>query len=234
MAYVTRAELKTFLGVPSSDTSQDALFDQLVVDASAGVDLWTGRTFAGGVNDATEYYSGNGLPELVLRRRPVALAGLAVNLDSAGYFGQRAGAFNANTLLTLGTEYVLKADDQTGTRSESGLLIWLGGNAISGFPPAAAAGVLTPGAARAGWPAGTGNIRVTYGAGYATVPDAIKSATRKLAATIKNFIDSGTLTMSSRSVGPYSWSKTQLRTLAENTFGSDATDELRRYREVAI
>jgi len=231
--YVTRAELKTFLGVAASDTSQDALFDQLIVDASAGVDLWTGRTFAGGVVTATEYYSGNGLPELVLRRRPVVVTGLAVNLDAIGYFGVPAAAFDSTTLLTHGADYVLRIDDPAGL-SQSGLLLWLGGSAMSGFPPAAVPGVLTPGAARVGWPAGVGNIRVTYGAGYAAVPDAIKTATRKLAAALNLYIKSGDLVVSSRSVGPYSWSKTQLRSLADKTFGSDSTDELRRYREVTF
>lgn len=53
MAYTTRADVKTFLGI--SDTSDDTLLDALIVTAQQMVDDYCGRTFEASA-DSTRYF----------------------------------------------------------------------------------------------------------------------------------------------------------------------------------
>lgn len=54
MAYCTVANLKTYLGIPSGTTTDDALLTDLVASAQAMIDAATGRTFEAS-QDSTRY-----------------------------------------------------------------------------------------------------------------------------------------------------------------------------------
>lgn len=88
--------------------------------------------------------------------------GLAVWLDNAGYWGSSSTAFAASTLLAYGADYALKVDQADGS-SKSGLVARLGG--WWDRPFVRTYGLLSPLIGT-----GTGNIKVGYTAGYATIP----------------------------------------------------------------
>lgn len=145
----TLADCKAYLGV--TGTSEDAVLTELIVGIEETIAQASGRQRVPGRNPfesvaATEYYDGPGRPTLVLRRRPVTVVS-AVKVDQAGYYGQGPQAFPSGSAWTVGEHYAvprLDASEQNG-----GMLISLGGC----------------------WPLGTGNVLVTYTAGYATIPD---------------------------------------------------------------
>lgn len=112
------------------------------------------------LNTYTEYYSGNNEQILLLRQYPVVSVS-RVCVDSDGYFGQSPDAFPASKNLVAGVDYALMAGFQ-GIGS-SGALRRLGSIWYQRpiYYPGKVA--MQPGGA-------TGNILVTYTAGYATIP----------------------------------------------------------------
>lgn len=76
----------------------------------------------------TEYYDGNGTPDLYLRRDPVAANGITtVKLDLSGMYGSVSGSFGADTELTSGEDYFLKLDAKFGDGLNSGVIQRLNG-----------------------------------------------------------------------------------------------------------
>lgn len=79
----TRDALKRYLGIASSDSSQDALLDQLLAYSSERIESHCRRRFA--EEGLEEIYDGSGTDLLVLARRPV-VALEAVYEDPEGQF----------------------------------------------------------------------------------------------------------------------------------------------------
>lgn len=147
----------------------------------------------------TEFYAGNGSAKLLLRQTPVQAVASVYQDDSACY-GEAAGAFASDTLLTAGEDYCLIRDNGFGGEvSKSGILMRVG----STWPAASQrlSGLLTQGITE-----GVGNIKVTYTAGYTPVPADLVSAVHQLAAEHRRSSDSGGA-MQSESFDYYSYEK---------------------------
>lgn len=68
-ALTTVSAVKVYLGIPSTDTSQDVLLEDLVNSFSAFAEKFTGRKF--GISDYDETYAGTETQELILKQYPV-------------------------------------------------------------------------------------------------------------------------------------------------------------------
>jgi hypothetical protein len=227
MPYVTAAEAKTFCNVTVS--TFDSLFDQLIVLASDGVDDYCGRTFSTATR--TEYYSGTGRQFLLLRHRPVTSI-TSIYSDPKGFGGQGTDPFPSTTLLTAGVHYLLEMDSiENPAWGESGMVRWLGSSAdLIGDYSSIVPGMLTPGYAALGWPRGALNLKVTYVAGYSTIPDTIKTACFLLIQKLKAQTENNEFKVTGGSIGPYSFNKGQLQYYAREVF--DEVAALQRYREL--
>lgn len=140
------------------------------------------------VRGYTEYYSGNGTNELLLKHIPVQSI-TNVWLDPAGYYGNPSGAFASSTLLTEGVDYVLDRDDASESdQSRSGMLIKIGGT-IWPRPAARTLGLLTLTRTNP-----HGNIKVQYVGGYSRLLGDVVLATNQLVAQLRsNAVDGGPL-----------------------------------------
>lgn len=133
----------------------------------------------------THYHDGTGRRDLFLRERPVVSV-TSVNVDATGYYGDGASAFAASTLWAAGTQYSLVRD--YGAVSRSGRLRRLGGAGSSWLNDdlwglGYGRGYLSGGTAGPCWPAGSGNIKVVYVAGFlpADIPAEISQAVNEVA-----------------------------------------------------
>ena len=195
MALTTLADLKTYLGI--TDTSEDDLLNLLIADADAAILGYIGRTIESAT--LTEYYSGDGTQMLVLQQRPVT-AVTSANVDDGGYAGQASGAFPVATAWTAGEDFFIRTVVEN--ESNTGELV-----AIKG--PGTFTGDREP-RTWGEWPLGTGNIKVVYTAGYATVPSDLAGACRILAAWMRASRENG-MPVKSEKLGAYSY------TLLEDT-----------------
>lgn len=194
MALTSLAQIKSFLNICHTDTDRDAWLDSLREAAEANVKAYCKRDFE--FQNYTEYYSGNNTRFLVLRQRPVSTI-FNVYLDSTGGFGTTPGSFNSTALLTQGTDYSLQYDtDQF--LSSSGVLIRLNG--------------LWPELNREFWvnrlrfESGPhfGNIKITYAAGYETIPQDLQFAVCWIVSFMRRNITVGGL-LGSEKIGDYSY-----------------------------
>lgn len=195
---VTPIELRGHLKLAAG--AETPSLEQYLEGAEAAVESYCHRKFAEA--EYTEFYSGNGLPDLCLRQYPVS-AIAEVRLDAAGYFGDGPGAFNSSTLLTAGQDYVLLRDD--GSLSQSGLLRRLGMSDAWLYGSSPRAGLAVP-IRSAVWPVGSGNVKARYTAGYDVpddVPDDLKLAVMTLAAEIRNGATRGGMLVQSERLGEY-------------------------------
>ena len=207
-------DLKTFLQIASSDTSEDTRLEELLDGVEWAVESFTKRRFAS--RSYTEYHDGNGRQLVVLRNRPVT-AITSVKVDATGYYGNGTNAFAASTAWTIGTDYTPK--NLTADEDNPGLLIALKGSMFDG---------------RGVWPEGIGNIEVVYTAGYQTIPSDLILAVHQLASGVRQGAVKGG-PIASETIGKYSY------TLLAGNSGSaggvsiaDARSCVARYREVAF
>jgi hypothetical protein len=160
----------------------------------------------------TEYYSGNGREDIILRNIPVSSI---ENLwyDPNGFFGQGPNAFPSTGLMTQGTQYMLVLDRQPfglppsfDVVSNCGIVKRIGvqGSGFMGaFPLQWVTGKLA-GTRLLGWPTGRGNIKVEYTAGYSTIPDDLNYATASLVAWMVRNQTKGA-PLQSENLGAYSY-----------------------------
>lgn len=184
------ATLPDFAAYCPSQSDDDAGgVTRALAAASVAAERYCGRTFAEAAT--TEYYDGNGYPELPLKRFPVsAVAG--VYLDVNGAYGQAPNAFPSDTLLTAGTNYVYVAERgvlQTRTLPNW----WPMGSFGTTVSPWGWAGLTRRGTAYIGWPRWPGCIKVTYTAGYNPIPADLISAVCTMAAYLLIAADNGGL-----------------------------------------
>jgi len=176
MAITTISAFKTYAGI--SGTAEDAFLTQILPQVEAALAAEMGRQIESA--NVTEYYSGTGTNSLWLRKTPVQSITSAYQDDDA-YFGTASDPFPAATLLTAGTDYALQVDQPTGggTASMGGRLFRIGG--VWSRPFAARSGTLLAAPSDA-----IGNIKVTYVAGWSTVPTNIVLAVHLMLAQFRN------------------------------------------------
>lgn len=169
MALTTVALVKARLGIPSSNTAQDALLADIVAETD---DILKDH-LRQNVESATytEYYKGNGGTVLILRQRPVQSI-TSIHVDADGYYGYGTSPFATADLLVAGTDYVLDLISST-AYSETGFVRRIGAvwPALQ-QPTQLINGVIVT---------GLGNIKVVYVAGYPTVPKRYQAWATKLA-----------------------------------------------------
>lgn len=199
--------LKLMLGVTGS--SQDDLLTLHLQAADQAVKTHCGQSFESA--EYTEFYSGNGQRDLVLRHRPwcyavkigdvVVTTPTRVWVDQSGAWGHNPTAFGDDTELTLGTQFSPQSDN--GDYGYAGLLRRLGMGhdwfATGGVP----SGRLAMPYRHACWPVGDGNIKVHYAAGYIAVPNDLKHAVLTLAAALNRTGKFAGQTIASESLGEY-------------------------------
>lgn len=172
-AYPTLTNLSEYI-VHSrlSVTPNDATANQLTQLLSASeeqVKQYLGRDLTY-KSLGTEYYDGNGRPRFKLRRWPVTPASVAISEDTGGNYGQSSGAFAAATALTLGVEYSVPIDSKWGDGlSYGGMVERI--NSVWPFRRRQIPGHLSY--MRESLP---GCLKVTYTAGFQTIPYPIKQA----------------------------------------------------------
>jgi len=125
----------------------------------------------------TEYLEGNGGRTVALRERPVREI-TDLWLDESAAYGEASGAFSADTKLTAGVDYNLVRDGSFAEPGKSGLIVRLGRSWSR--PREHRDGLLTAEPARA-----NGNIKVTYVAGYVSIPADLALAVHQLVAQIR-------------------------------------------------
>lgn len=242
MALANISEIKTLLGI--TGTTEDAKLTVMVAAASASIQNYCGRNFESTVYGTgntsaysaggdSGYYSGDNSRDLILRQRPVTTV-TSVYQDETGRFGDNPdGAFASSTLLVAGTDYVLMWDGQlpsVSTRcSYSGIL-----RKLTGVWPASwkySAGTINPQIMNS-----TGNIKVTYTAGYTTVPADISYAVALVVAQMRRTAPFGGESLTSEHFESYGY------TLGGGKGGSQSSviklgevaSILNRYREIFI
>lgn len=207
-------------------SATDERFAQFLEAAEVAIKRYCHRDFEqvdypgaalGGPGDSG-YYDGTGTQELLLRQTPVHGGTVVVHQDAGGYYGAGANAFPATTLLTEGTDYVLKRDGDGANQSASGILLRLGGASTAGigtgepWPPYTwnRAGSLA-GRSPALWPRGIGNLRIHYRAGFPpdSIPADLLEAVHQLAAWMMRSGHLGGVPLQSESLGNYSYSVAQ-------------------------
>lgn len=165
MALTTLAKVKTFLKIADSDTSEDAFLTQMKDAVEAALKRLLKREIESA--SRTAYLCGNWTRTLRLPEYPVS-AVTDVRIDPSGYYGQGPDSFGSETQLTAGVDYALRMDAPDGLSSRSGLLdrigtVWTGDVER---PPGRLSSQRVP---------GKGNVKVTYTAGYATIPDDLQA-----------------------------------------------------------
>lgn len=230
MSLSTTESLQTYLQI---DATTELPSLQAYLDAADGaIKKYCGWALESSAR--TEFYSGNNRADLLLRCRQVT-AVASVYLDATGYYGDGTSAFGSTTLLTVGSDYVLVRDDMTtGTVGASGILRRIGSipttGIISGivYPSGQRRGTLSGFDRAAVWPIGDGNIKVTYTAGYSTIPGDLEAACNMLAAQIRSAREQGR-PMQSENFIDYSY---QLLTNTKFAELSEVRSLLAPYREI--
>lgn len=227
MAIITTATVKTLLGI--SSTSEDSKLDLLVGYADAAIKRYLGRdiestSYPGAASNGhgdSGIYCGTGTRFIVLRQRPVT-AVASVYLDNVAYYGQATGAFASATLLTEGTDYAWVKDGYISSASVSfcGAI-----ERIAGVWPRPA--WYRPGYLISDPQTAQGNIKVTYTAGWATVPGDIAQAAAWLVSYWRQSQKRGG-TVTSENLGGYSYS---LAAAGEAGWPAEVRKLLSPYRE---
>lgn len=220
--------LKTLLGVTGS--AGDPLLSLVLVAADSVCKKWTKRDLEQAAY--TEFYSGTGTRDLILRQYPVALSPPPrVFHDPDGYGGQAPAAFPADSELTLGVQFVLVT---AGAQENRGVLRRIGGTSGPGIWTGSYAETWVGGSLAARrlplWHWGDSNLKVIYTAGYSPVPADLSMACLELAAWLRRNAPLGAL-LASESLGDYAYSLLQMPPLPE--IGS-IRGILSTYRDLAV
>lgn len=213
MALISTAELMSALEVVDRSQANVGRYDLLRRLTEAAVKTYI--KWDPEAAEATEYYDGNGMPTIILRR-PYVSAVAGVWADATGAYGAGDDPFpDPESKLTDGGDYVLRKE---GVYGKSGLLERMANSAYL-FPSDLAAYPGRGGLAyRKGayWPAGVGNIKVTYTAGFVVAPDDLKLAVISAVGIVRSTSKYG-WPVTSESLGDYSYS---LAIAREPEFGS--------------
>lgn len=202
MPLTNLVRLKIHLGITGG--SEDAALTQWLAEVEAGVQRFLlGRRLDS--HTVIEYHDGPGRGTLILRQRPVT-AITDVRVDAAGMGGQSANGFGATSVWEQGVSWYARslAEDESNP-----------GELISGI----------------GWPLGTGNIKVTYTAGYSVVPADVQLAVHQLVGRVREDNEHGR-PVQSETLGSYSYSL--LSAGDEGKEMTSARSALMKYRSIVI
>ena len=173
---------------PTQASASDLGVELALQSASTAAERYCGRTFASA--ERTEYYDGNGYPNLPLNNWPVTAVD-SVYVDVTGGYGQVANTFGSTTQLTA-TQYCYQ--------SVPGFLQllapggwWPVGTWGAGYSPWGWPGLTRRGTSWAGWPKVPGCVKVTYTGGYTTIPTDLRVAVCSMAAYILLTTETGGL-----------------------------------------
>ena len=206
MSLTTLSALKTALGI--SGTGEDAALTQILAALDVAVPNWCNRLNLEQVT-VTEYYDGTGRQAVALKRRPVTAVS-AVLLDTAGYYGQAAESFSDATLLTAGLDYAVRNLEEN--ESNPALLVRLNGC----------------------WPRNPGCLKVSYTAGYSSIPADLVQAVHLLAALWRGTGEKG-MPLASETLGQYAYDLLSGSSIAGTSAELvQAQSLLGRYREILI
>lgn len=169
-------EFKTHLGV--SGNSENVVLTQFLEGIESAVRNWTGRDFIR--ETVTEYHDGPNSVNLILRVRPLVSV-TSVHVDPTGYSGHGTNAFADNTEWTIGEDFY---PDSLDVSEKNGAIL---------------VGI------RRTWPAGQGNIKVVYVAGYSSIPPDLKLGIYNLGAIVREAAESGQV-KGSETIGRYAYS----------------------------
>lgn len=224
MALTTLSAIKALLNIPAANTDQDDWLTALQGAAEQTIKSYCGRDFEQA--SYTEYYTGTGLRTFVLRQTPVSTIS-SLYLDQSGNFGQNPdGAFDSTTQLTYGEDYVLDLNPSTG-KSDTGIVFRI--NTI--WPRFYREYYIGRMAGRLF--SSEGNIKVTYTAGYSTIPADLQYAVAYLTAYMKRNIGTGAAINAER-IGDYSYELIPPRWLTDIPMLGEVRQILSRYRDQVI
>jgi hypothetical protein len=189
--YTDLTKLKTALGLPASDTTEDVRLQHVVALVSSWVEEILGRDLS--AKSRTQFYKGTNTPKLPLRNRPVltTFAGAAclprVWVDESAVAGANSADFGDGTELTYGSDFYLDFDadaddDGEDDASRSGLLIRR--NNYWPRPGVRARGFLTTALGE-----GRGTIKVTYTEN--TLPPALRGGVEMLCSRVRAILPVG-------------------------------------------
>lgn len=216
MALTTLQYVKDMLGITSNTLNTQ--LDAFRVAAEQVIKTDCDRDFESAAY--VEYYTGTGTKALPLRQTPVTAIS-SVYLDFAGYFGQGASSpFSSVTLLAAGVDYTLQIDKNAA--SYSGIL-WRIGTVWSEINRSYTSGRVTQEVGLA-----LGNIKVSYTAGYTTIPLDIQYCVVMLIQRMRLLIKYGAM-LESEKLRDYSYKLAPTAKLALAQLG-DVQRTLRMYK----
>lgn len=203
-------------------TAEDTRLDILINAVLAAVESYCDRNIIS--RTYTEYYSGNGRAFIVLNQRPVTSI-TSIYLDDNGFWGATSGGFSTSNLLTAGTDYALYIDTPEGY-SASGMVYSRKG--YWDVPTAYSPGLISP-----SYGPMNGNIKVTYVAGYLTLPADLQLAVNLSVSRIRNSTIYGQM-VKEESYEEYAYKLAQPDNI-DSALPPEAKAILARgYREIAI
>lgn len=179
-------EVKAYLDIPSTNTVQDLALSFYIEVASSWLEELMGRQGFLEKKSRTEYYSGTGSQNLLLRARPVyTTPTIVANIDREGFFNASGDAFDSADNIVYGDGLTLVIDQDDGT-SRCGILV-----RTNGFWPKPRVG--QQGYLSSFLGNGYGNIKVTYTGGYTvdTLPSFMRLACNILVAKLNNLFPLG-------------------------------------------
>ena len=179
MALTNLNSVKDQAGISRADTTRDTQLLSLISGCTDLVKRYLNRDIES--QSYTEYYSGDGDVELILRQFPV-ISVQRVSIDLGGYFGDPSGSFPSSGDLVAGVDYAQQSG-QSG-KGSSGIL-----RRINGVWPCIAA--RSRGTLQGLPPEPMGNILVQYTAGFATIPASIQMAVNSLVIRVAEMASTG-------------------------------------------
>lgn len=192
-------------------TGGDTSLDPPTIAVQTGVATWSTITYTG--TTATSFTGCSGGTGVLSSSpgSPTAptngVFSPVVWLNMSGYYGQAADAFKDQTVMGLGSQFILNIDSG-GKKSNRGTIRRIGGQSagwVGFYPENLYSGKL--GAYRMpAWPRGDGNIKVCYSAGYplTQIPLDIVNACKMLVAIMIRICPVGA-PVSSENLGGYSY-----------------------------
>ncbi len=215
-------DVKTLNGIAASDVSQDAALRLFITAVTARIQTFCGRTFAAA--DYTEYLCGTGDKYIALKQRPINSVA-SVYQDDLAVWGQGTDNFAVGTLLTAGTDYAIVKDGTDGL-SRCGMLyrctgVW---TKFDAWQP----GIIEP----LTYPM-TGNVKVTYNAGFSTIPADLQLAAATLVAQARRIVQYGG-PVQSENWEAYGYTIAQAAQTVMGSLPPDVASILSFYRNIAV
>lgn len=172
MSLATLAQYEAYLNVPSGP--YDTYYQTLLDGATSVIENFCKRQF-NYVTNLVEYYTTTGTRQIILKRTPVhSIASLYQ--DMYGYFNSSGSAFDSSSLLVAGQDYALQIDSPNNDGlSYSGIVVRI--NSVWPMREQVhQVGLLVNEVVPS-----YGNLKITYTAGYQTIPNDLISACCQIA-----------------------------------------------------